>query len=79
MSGDASVDSAPRAAPPEHLPALALLARARLALGDVDGAEPAVRAAAGIATACGTPFVRVRARLLAAAFGAWPCRRPSAS
>ena len=59
----------------ERLPALELLARARLELGDVDGAEPSCAAVGAIAAACGTPFVRGRARLLAAELAA-ACRAP---
>jgi DNA-binding CsgD family transcriptional regulator len=56
----------------ERLPALELLARARLELGDLEGAESPCAAVADIAAACGTPFVRGRARLLAAQLGRDP-------
>jgi ATP/maltotriose-dependent transcriptional regulator MalT len=58
----------------DRLPALELLARAKIALGQLDGADLARREAEGIAELVGTPYLIGRARLvtgeLAAARGA---------
>jgi DNA-binding CsgD family transcriptional regulator/tetratricopeptide (TPR) repeat protein len=63
----------PNEAVVDRLPALELLARARLRAGDLISAELDVAAVEVVAAACGTPFATGVARLLMAELGA--CRR----
>jgi DNA-binding CsgD family transcriptional regulator len=64
------LDNLPEDARIDRLPALELLARARLRTGDLLAAEPDTAAVVRIAESCGTPFARGLAELLSAELAA---------